>query len=104
MNIECTIASSEALVVICRHEKIFYTTGVGPNGPVLCVLEEHEEKLKKAIKEWYEAIIQIHTEVKKYFELQTEQIMKGAEILSDKGYEVSTLEDYEEFVRKRNER
>jgi len=35
---------------------------------------------------------------------ENENIMKGAEILSDKGYEVSTLEDYEEFVRKRNER
>ena len=44
------------------------------------------------------------TSMKKYFELQAEQIIKGAEILSDKGYEVSTLEDYEEFVRKRNER
>jgi hypothetical protein len=29
------------------------------------VLKEHEEKLKKAIDEWYEAIMQIHTEVKK---------------------------------------
>ena len=64
INIECTIASSEALAVICRHEKIFYRTGLGPKGHVLCVLEEHEEKLKKAIKEWYKAIIQIQREVK----------------------------------------
>jgi hypothetical protein len=65
MNIECTIASSEALVVICRHEKIFYRTGAGPHGPVLCVFEEDEEKLKKAIEEWYDAMIYIRREVKK---------------------------------------
>lgn len=57
MNIECNIPTREALVVICEHEKIPYTLGAGPSGHVFCVSDDDEKKFKKAIREWYDAIM-----------------------------------------------
>ena len=59
MNLECNIPTREALVVICEHEKIPYTLGYGPNGPVLCVPEDSEEKFEERIRQWRDVFVKL---------------------------------------------
>jgi hypothetical protein len=54
------IAEREAFLAILTHERIPYTTGVGPS--VLCVFVEDKYgiRVREVVQQWYEALHVVH--------------------------------------------
>jgi hypothetical protein len=53
-------AQQEAMRAILTHEKIPFTTGVGPQCLVVMVAPEYGIRVREVVQQWYEAVHAVH--------------------------------------------
>lgn len=53
-------AQQEAMRAILTHEKIPFTTGVGPQCLVVMVAPEYAIRVREVVQQWYEAVHVVH--------------------------------------------
>ena len=61
--VQANIAETEAFRVILAHEKIPYTTGIGPGTVVFEFSDEDVEKVKTVMDQWKRAVVKLYFEV-----------------------------------------